>query len=173
MLVYVQIQLVSQLRTYVCYFTYLLHSCMHISYLSYLKSYKFSGVSFFVSIAIVHLIKYAFLPRCEVNVDLLCVSCICISVWIMNTTRSKLGLGGTAILVLDISCRKAAIYQGSYKSRWIDYSIRVFQSFSSIWFCKYWAFVFSNLAITYLLASKRVSRHGKTSIILNTITLFL
>ena len=70
---------------------------------------------------------------------------------------SKLGLGGIAILVLDISYRKIPRYY--YLSRflqnlWIDCSIRVFRSFSLIWFCKYQTFVFNSVAITILVASK-------------------
>jgi len=40
------------------------------------------------------------------------------------------GLGGIAILVLDISYRKnQRIYCGFYKSLWINYSIRMLLSF--------------------------------------------
>ena len=83
--------------------------------------------------------------------------------------HSRLKLGGIAILVLDISYRKIPRYY--YLSRflqnlWIDCSIRVFRSFSLIWFCKYQpTFVFNSVAITISSGLKRVSRHGKTAII--------
>ena len=45
----------------------------------------------------------------------------------------RLGLGGFAILALDISYRKkTAIYRGFYKNLVIDCSIRKFRSFSLI-----------------------------------------
>ena len=70
------------------------------------------------------------------------------------------GLGGIAILVLDILYEKTRyyyliIYRGSYKDLCVDCSFRVFRSFSFIWFCKYQAFVCSITTITNLLPSKQ------------------
>ena len=78
------------------------------------------------------------------------------------------GLGGIAILVLDISYKKIPRYyylSWFLQNLWIDCSIRVFRSFSLIWFCKYQTFVFNRVAITISSGLKRVSIHGKTVII--------
>ena len=63
--------------------------------------------------------------------------------------------------IVSKKTRDITIYRGFYISLGIDCSIRVFRSLSLIWFCKYWTRLLSSVvhvAITSLLASKRVSR---------------
>ena len=84
------------------------------------------------------------------------------SLKVAENTHFIEGLGGIAILVLDISYRKIP-----YLSQFLQKPVLLgcFNLFMLIWFCKYQAFVFSGIAITNLFASKEFSRHGKTAII--------
>ena len=82
-----------------------------------------------------------------------------------------LGLGGFAILVLDISYRKKPLFIAVFtKSCKLTVLLGCFDLFHSFGL-QVLGFIFSSIAITNLLASKRVSRLGKTTEIDNIVSL--